>query len=105
MVAEGLVADGHDVLCVFTSMRGAADRQIIGTAVAEDRVLITNDRDFGDAVFRDGLSHRGVIFLRLQDERPSAKLEIVRRVIREFGDVSPRQFITANEIGHRIAEP
>jgi predicted nuclease of predicted toxin-antitoxin system len=42
-----------------------ADRQILALAVAEDRILVTNDRDFGDLVFRQGQPHRGVIYFRL----------------------------------------
>ncbi len=34
-------------------------------------ILIANDKDFGQKVYRDGRLHKGVIWLRLEDERPS----------------------------------
>ncbi len=35
-------------------------------AQAEARVLITNDRDFGELVIRGGAEHHGVIYFRLR---------------------------------------
>jgi uncharacterized protein (DUF433 family) len=36
----------------------------------EGLILVTNDKDFGEKVYRERLPHRGVILLRLDDERP-----------------------------------
>ena len=42
------------------------DMSVLEIAIEESRVLITNDRDFGDLIFRQALPHRGVIYLRLR---------------------------------------
>lgn len=42
---------GHDVLAVGESMPKASDRQILARAVSEKRILITNDKDFGEWKF------------------------------------------------------
>ena len=59
---------GHDVVAVAETIPQSDDRSILDQAVAEGRILITNDKDFGELVFRWGKGHHGVILLRLHDE-------------------------------------
>ena len=78
---EWLAARGHDVISAFHALRGAADEVLLARAVAENRILITNDRDFGELIFRGGRAHQGVIFLRLSDERPANKIRILDQLL------------------------
>ncbi len=52
----GLVAalrdDGHDVLYAVESLRGVPDDEILTRAFSENRILLTEDKDFGDLVYR-----------------------------------------------------
>lgn len=44
---------GHDATAIAHEYPGALpDSDVLAIAVSEDRVLITNDRDFGELVFR-----------------------------------------------------
>lgn len=61
-----LRAIGHDVLYASEAGPGDPDRSWASRARAEGRLLITSDKDFGELVFRDGLSSSGVVFLRLE---------------------------------------
>ena len=64
---------GHDVLSVKESLRGSGDAQILARAQAEERVLVTHDKDFGELAFRYGLSAAsGVILLRLSGADPES---------------------------------
>ena len=60
-VAQWLREQGHDVYSVFEKSPGIDDDTIIEKAFAEDRVLITNDKDFGEKVYRQGFRHRGIV--------------------------------------------
>jgi predicted nuclease of predicted toxin-antitoxin system len=44
---------------------GLPDPAVLALAQAEGRILITDDRDFGELVFRHRQPHAGVIYLRL----------------------------------------
>jgi len=66
-VAAWLRHQNHEVFSVFEQARGINDEDIIQKAASENWILITNDKDFGDMVYRDGRLHRGVILLRLDD--------------------------------------
>ena len=45
--------------------------------MAEKLIIITNDKDFGDKVYRERRPHKGVILLRLNDGRASNKIDPV----------------------------
>jgi predicted nuclease of predicted toxin-antitoxin system len=61
-----LTERGHDATRVAKDYpHGLTDTQVLAIAHAESRILITDDRDFGELVFRLGHSHAGVIYLRL----------------------------------------
>jgi predicted nuclease of predicted toxin-antitoxin system len=67
-VANWLTTVGYDVLSISPDKKGISDKEILKIAVGEIRILITNDKDFGELIFKQKLSHCGVIFLRLSDE-------------------------------------
>ena len=61
---RALRAAGHDVTAVADHLRGAADDRVLGLALRQGRVLVTEDTDFGELVFRRGNRSIGVILLR-----------------------------------------
>ncbi|MBV8190409.1 MAG: DUF5615 family PIN-like protein [Alphaproteobacteria bacterium] len=64
MIAR-LRADGLDVISIAETQPGARDDAILETARAEGRILITEDRDFGELLIRQCLLAAGVILLEL----------------------------------------
>ena len=71
MIVDWLRSQGHDVLFVMESMRGAGDDEILSRANIEGRVVLTKDMDFGEMVFFDKLESRGIILLQLQSRAQS----------------------------------
>ena len=65
--AAELRAHGHDVVWAGDWESDPGDREILRIADAEQRVLVTLDKDFGDLAIREGASHCGII--RLVDIR------------------------------------
>jgi predicted nuclease of predicted toxin-antitoxin system len=63
-VVRALRAAGFDVLCISESSRRAEDSEVIRLAVRENRILLTEDKDFGRLVYSHGQETLGVIFLR-----------------------------------------
>jgi predicted nuclease of predicted toxin-antitoxin system len=78
------------------------DRSILQLAASDDRVLITNDKDFGPLVFVEGMPHRGIILLRLDDERWQSKVAAVERVLRELGDGVIGAFVVVTDTSVRV---
>src|SRR6266851_8296764 len=67
-LAAFLREHGHDVTAVAVDYRASIkDQQVLAIAQAEDRILITNDTDFGELVFKQRQPHSGVILFRFSD--------------------------------------
>ena len=63
--------EGHNVVWIRTDAPGSSDEQVLARAQAENRVLVTFDKDFGELAFRAGLpASSGVILFRIST--PSA---------------------------------
>jgi len=103
-VASWLQRQNHEVFSVFDEARGLADAQIIQKAIAEQWILITNDKGFGERIYRDGQLHRGVILLRLEDESPASKIQVLSRLLEAYSDRIPNAFIVATENQVRFAQ-
>jgi predicted nuclease of predicted toxin-antitoxin system len=101
-VAQHLRAAGHDVLAVAEIMGQAEDSTILDTAVEQKRILITNDKDFGELVFRQGFSHCGVLLLRLQDDSAPNRVRVVKSVLDRYGHILKSNFLTATERQIRV---
>jgi len=80
-VAKWLATEGHNVISISPDRKGISDKEIFKIAVSEERILITNDKDFGELIFKNKFSHCGVIFLRLTDETVSNKVFVLNNLI------------------------
>jgi predicted nuclease of predicted toxin-antitoxin system len=104
MVAQWLRQSGHEVFSVYEQARGITDDEIIAKANLEQWILITNDKDFGEQVFRDKKSHEGVILLRLEDERAKHKIASLQQLLDNHADKIANNFIVVTENRVRIAK-
>jgi len=69
--ANILRAAGFDVKIVGLEFAGITDREIMETAIREERTIVTFDRHYGELIFRDGYRPpSGVIFLRWRQFGP-----------------------------------
>ena len=96
---DGIYAacDGDSIIC------GISDRQVFARAYDEHWILITNDKDFGEMVFREQREHHGIIFLRLDDERAANKINVLRQLIANYSAKLPGHFVTVSETKVRFA--
>jgi predicted nuclease of predicted toxin-antitoxin system len=102
--ATGDVAQALDgVFSVHDEAGGMADDDVLAKAHAENRILINNDKDFGEMVFRERARHHGVILLRLQDERMASKAGALRTVLTSYANQLPDAFVVVTEAQVRFA--
>jgi predicted nuclease of predicted toxin-antitoxin system len=100
--AAYLRGEGHDVTIVSVDYPpGISDREVLEIAHREGRIVITNDRDFGELVFRHGIPHAGVIYLRLYTPDFSSKRTRLAQVLAEHADELD-QFIVVTERTVRV---
>ena len=76
-VIRALRQAGHDVVAIAEVARGASDVQVLQRASEGKRVLITEDRDFGELVYARRHSSAGVILVRFDGRVRQAKAATV----------------------------
>jgi predicted nuclease of predicted toxin-antitoxin system len=76
---------------------------VIHKAYAENWILITNDKDFGEKVYRERRPHRGVVLLRLEDERAVSKIDTLRRLLEDYSKQLANRFVVVTEKRVRFA--
>ena len=101
-VTDTLRGLGHDVLFVRDRDPKLPDIDILAWAVADQRLVVTMDKDFGELVYRSGLSHAGVLLLRLDDARTAEKVRIVADIFTRHGWALPGRFSVCQDGRLRI---
>jgi predicted nuclease of predicted toxin-antitoxin system len=103
-VAHWLEKRGHDVFSVYDDAPGIEDAEVLRRAHEEERILITNDKDFGGKVYRERYPHSGIVLLRLDNERSQHKIAVLRRLLEGYPDRLPDQFVVATAEQVRFAD-
>lgn len=102
-VAKWLRDENYEVFSVFDEARGMTDDEILTKAFVENWILITNDKDFGETIFRERRGHHGIIFMRLDDERAMNKIKVLEQLLESYAEKLPEQFVIVTETKVRIA--
>ncbi len=102
-VAHWLCEQKHEVFSVYDEGRGMDDDDVIAKAYSENWILITNDKDFGEKVYRERRPHKGVVLLRLEDERAMNKIATLRRLLEAYAEQLANQFVVVTERHVRFA--
>lgn len=85
-VVERLRRDGHDVAWgLVEEACGDSDRKVLARSIAENRLLITEDRDFGELTFRLGQPALGVVLIKMDGTLGAD--EVAERVLRGIGEI------------------
>jgi predicted nuclease of predicted toxin-antitoxin system len=77
---------GHDVLHVAEIAAGLSDLDVIGLAAREKRILLTEDKDFGELVFRRKHPVPGLVLLRIVSEYAALKTVRLAAAIDHHGE-------------------
>ena len=104
-VVTALREAGHDVLTVAEQAPGSEDADVMEFALRERRILLTEDKDFGQLVYAHGERTLGVVFLRYPT---AARQEISRNIVelvRQRGESLAGCFVTVQVGRIRISEP
>jgi len=88
---------GHDVIWSGDWTNDPGDEEILARAHAEQRVLITLDKDFGELAIVRGIPHSGIV--RLAGIRLAAQADAIKRVLELYGDQLPEAAVVTVEPG------
>lgn len=77
---------GHDAVDMSLVSPRSTDTEVMALAQREGRLLLTEDKDFGDLVFRQARPVPGILLLRIDVARRLLKGPRLLAAIDRFGD-------------------
>jgi predicted nuclease of predicted toxin-antitoxin system len=93
----GLVAslrkDGHDVLYVLEKKQGVSDNDVLLDAYNDRRILLTEDKDFGELVYRLKKPSIGIILIRIDVKEKHLKWGRLRKLLENYEDRLEGHFV------------
>jgi len=102
-VVRALRDAGHDVAAVAELDAGTEDGAVIERSVGEKRVLLTEDKDFGQLVFASRRPSAGVVFIRFPAPARGSLAAEVRAFVQANEAALPDSFSTLQPGRARIS--
>ncbi len=85
-IIEFLKQSGYDVKLVSEINPALSDTDIINIAYKEKRIVITNDKDFGELVFKHKKKTSGIILFR--EIKKDKKLLFLNKILKQINKQS-----------------
>jgi predicted nuclease of predicted toxin-antitoxin system len=93
---------GIEVYSVFENHRGVSDQDIVEASLQPPRIILTEDKDFGDLVFAHNQKPSGVILLRYALPEVEEISKALIRLLQTRGSTLFGKFVTVTARKTRI---
>ncbi|TRX40770.1 DUF5615 family PIN-like protein [Flavobacterium restrictum] len=104
-VATFLKSKNHTVFSVFEESRGASDDELLAKSYAENYILITSDKDFGEMIFKNKKLHKGIILIRFAPNNFKQKIVVLTKLLSNYPDKLENNFVVVTNENVRIITP
>lgn len=92
---------GYDVAALAESDSNPGDPQVLALATAEQRWILTFDRDYGELIFARGLAAPPAVFLfRMRSYRPESPRQVLAGLLDAGGEFEG-YFVLVEDAGQR----
>jgi predicted nuclease of predicted toxin-antitoxin system len=99
-IIDHLTENKYDVKWIPDYDCEILDEELLNLANTEKRILITNDKDFGELTFLQKRISTGIILLRIRGQKAQDKVKLLDKLLQKYSDKLPGHFvvITKNKI-------
>ena len=103
-IIENLRKIGIEIFSIYETERGKADTDIIEFSRNPPRIILTEDKDFGEIVFQNGIRNISVVFLRYSFSETDEMIKILKNLFQNSQNELFGKFttITTQKIRSRI---
>ena len=102
----GLVASlrdfGHDVTYIIEEKTGFSDDEVLTIAYNQRRILLTEDKDFGELVYRFRKPSVGIVLIRIDVRDRHMKWPRLRSLIDNYAERLPGHFVVIHSNRYRF---
>jgi len=101
-IVDYLTENGYDTKWVPDYSCEILDEDLLNLANVEKRILITNDKDFGELTFLQKSLFTGIILLRVRGQRAEDKVKLIKKLLNKHSDKLLNHFIVITKKKIRI---
>jgi len=102
LIVRTLRAQSHDVAYVAEESPGVEDEDVLTRALQDQRVILTEDRDFCALVFRDALPTYGIVLIRILPAQRLRKKDRIMALLDAHADRLAGAMTTLTVGGMRV---
>src|SRR3989304_10074734 len=92
-IVDYLLENGYNVKWVADYDCKMNDEGLIKIANTEKRIIITNDKDFGELIFLQKKVSIGVILLRVKGQISQDKIKLIGKLLRDYSNKLLNHFV------------
>jgi len=92
-IIDYLIEKGYDVKWVPDYNCEILDEDLLDLAKIEKRILITNDKDFGELIFLQKKLSTGIILIRVKGQRAADKVILLKKLLKNYKDKLLNNFV------------
>ncbi len=85
-IVDYLTQNGYDIKWIPDYNCEIPDEDLLDLANAERRVLITNDKDFGEITFLQKKLSAGTILIRIKGQKTEDKIKLFKKLMQNYSD-------------------
>ncbi len=97
LIVKHLRELSYDVKWMLEENPFLNDEDILLISINEKRILLTNDKDFGELIFKKNKNMFGVILFRIQQNEIELKVKIIDSLIKSHKDKLEFKFIVVSK--------
>ena len=102
VIVDLLLENGYNVKWIPDYDCEMLDADILDMANTEKRILVTNDKDFGELTFLQKKLSTGIILIRVKGQRPQDKIKAMKRLLKNYSDKLLYHFVVITKKKIRI---
>lgn len=103
-IVRWLREQGYDVRYVAEDSASSSDRQVLTDAASDHRIIVTDDKDFGELAIRHQLASVGVILIRLSAAGIKERLARLSSVWDVVASNAPGNLVIVGDSKVRVRE-
>ena len=96
-LVDYLTGQGYDTKWIPDYDCEMLDEDLLRMANFEERIFITNDKDFGELIFLQRKLSTGVILFRVKGQRTRDKVKLIRKLLERYGTKLLYHFVVATK--------
>jgi predicted nuclease of predicted toxin-antitoxin system len=102
VIVDLLLENGYNVKWIPDYDCEILDADLLNMANTEKRILVTNDKDFGELTFLQKKLSTGIILIRVKGQKPQNKIKVMKKLLQNYSDKLLHHFVVVTKGKIRI---